>query len=98
MVLEANLEMENEKKMVRIESCDQRGYLIVNVEFKDRPRLMFDIVCTLTDLEYAIFHASTISRGGCAFHVYTFIHIVYTKSYVSLVTSIIYNTHIFSLC
>lgn len=82
MVLEANLEMENEKRMVRVESCDRRGYLIVNVEFKDRPRLMFDVVCTLTDLEYAIFHASTISRGGCAFHVYTFIHIVYIKSYM----------------
>lgn len=81
MLSGTNLEMENEKKMVKIESCDQRGYSIVNVEFKDRPRLMFDIVCTLTDLEYTIFHASTNSRAGCAFQVYTFIHILYMNYY-----------------
>jgi len=47
-------EMGREKRMVTITigSCDQRGYTIVNVECKDHSRLMFDIVCTLTDMEF----------------------------------------------
>lgn len=55
--------------MVRIESCDQKGYSIVSIECKDRPRLMFDTVCTLTDMQYVIFHASISSKGGCALQV-----------------------------
>lgn len=54
---------------VRIESCDQKGYSIVSIECKDRPRLMFDTVCTLTDMQYVIFHASISSKGVYAFQV-----------------------------
>ncbi|XP_030972813.1 uncharacterized protein LOC115992730 [Quercus lobata] len=30
------------KTMVKIESCDEKGYSIVNINCKDRPRLMFE--------------------------------------------------------
>lgn len=64
-------EMLRRKRMVKIESCKQKGYSIVTIECKDRPRLMFDIVCTLTDMQYVIFHASIItSHNGCASQVY----------------------------
>lgn len=56
--------------VVWIESCEEKGYSIVSVECKDRPRLMFDTVCTLTDMQYVIFHASISSHGGFAFQVY----------------------------
>jgi predicted amino acid-binding ACT domain protein len=62
---------EKEKIMVTVESCKQRGYTIVNIECKDHSRLMFDIVCTLTDMDYDIFHAYTRSQEGYAFQVYT---------------------------
>lgn len=55
--------------VVWIESCEEKGYSIVSVECVDRPRLMFDTVCTLTDLQYVIFHASLSSHGGFAFQV-----------------------------
>lgn len=67
-------DMGREKRMVTIESCDHKGYSIVNVECKDHPSLMFDTVCTLTDMDYVIFHAFTHSRAGYAFQVCTFTH------------------------
>lgn len=54
---------------VSIESCMEKGYSIVTVECKDRRRLMFDTVCTLTDMQYVIFHASVDSCGGYAYQV-----------------------------
>ncbi|KAI9106484.1 hypothetical protein K1719_022012 [Acacia pycnantha] len=63
------------KRMVKIESCKQKGYSIVNIECKDRPRLMFDTVCTLTDMQYVIFHASiSSSHEGYAFQEYFIRH------------------------
>lgn len=56
---------------VGIESCKEKGYSIVTVQCKDRPRLMFDTVCTLTDMQYVVFHASTDSHRGYAFQVCT---------------------------
>lgn len=54
---------------VYIESCEEKGYSIVSVDCKDRPRLMFDTVCTLTDMQYVVFHASIGCHGDYAFQV-----------------------------
>lgn len=43
---------------VSIENCKEKGYSIVTVRSKDRPKLLFDTVCALTDMQYAVFHAS----------------------------------------
>ena len=60
---------EGGKPNVSIESCREKGYSIVTVQCKDRPRLMFDTVCTIMDMQYVIFHASIDSQGGYAFQV-----------------------------
>ncbi|XP_062164004.1 ACT domain-containing protein ACR2 [Alnus glutinosa] len=65
---------EGRKTMVKIESCDEKGYSIVSIDCKDRPRLMFDTVCTLTDMQYVIFHACISSGGGYAFQEYFIRH------------------------
>lgn len=57
------------KRSVCIESCDEKGYSIVTVRSEDRRRLMFDTVCTLTDMQYLIFHASVDSYKGYAYQV-----------------------------
>ncbi|CAI9115575.1 OLC1v1016507C5 [Oldenlandia corymbosa var. corymbosa] len=46
-----------------IDRCVEKGYSVVTVNCRDRPKLMFDIVCTLTDMQYVVFHA-VISSGG----------------------------------
>ncbi|KAK6117217.1 hypothetical protein DH2020_049096 [Rehmannia glutinosa] len=60
-----------------IESCDdslvvlvqnylQRGYSVVNIHCKDRTELLFDVVCTLTDMQYVVFHATVDTSGDRA--------------------------------
>ncbi|GAV60528.1 ACT domain-containing protein, partial [Cephalotus follicularis] len=66
---------EGRKTVVSIENCDEKGYSIVSIKCKDRRRLMFDTVCTLTDMQYIIFHASISSDGGCAFQEYFIRHL-----------------------
>ncbi|GLT25327.1 hypothetical protein SLA2020_232880 [Shorea laevis] len=66
---------EGRKTVVVIENCEEKGYSIVSIECKDRPRLMFDTVCTLTDMQYVIFHASISSRDGYAFQEYFIRHV-----------------------
>lgn len=51
---------------VSIESCKEKGYWVVNVRSRDRPKLLFDTVCALTDLQYVVFHAVVSSRGTMA--------------------------------
>lgn len=67
----------NNKTTVRIESCEEKGYSIVSVESRDRRRLMFDTVCTLTDMHYSICHASLNSNHGVAYQVYIYIIIAF---------------------
>ncbi|XP_050364969.1 ACT domain-containing protein ACR2 [Argentina anserina] len=68
-------EEECRKTAVWIESCEEKGYSMVSLESKDRPRLLFDTVCTLTDMQYVIFHASTHCHEGCAFQEYFIRHV-----------------------
>ncbi|GER35327.1 ACT domain-containing protein [Striga asiatica] len=60
---------------VSVESCIEKGYSIVTIECKDRRRLLFDTVCTLTDMQYVIFHASIDSCRGYAFQEYFIRHV-----------------------
>lgn len=76
---------EDERRMVvSIERCSEKGYSVVNVQCMDRPKLMFDIVCTLTDLQYVIFHASIASHGPFAYQVCLFVfhHILRLRLFV----------------
>ncbi|KAL8167593.1 hypothetical protein V2J09_009092 [Rumex salicifolius] len=64
----------NFKPRVMVEHCREKGYSVVNVQCKDRPKLMFDIVCTLTDMQYVVFHANISSDGPRASQEYFIRH------------------------
>lgn len=57
------------KPLVTVENCTEKGYTVVNVRSKDRPKLLFDTVCTLTDMHYVVFHATVIAEGPEAYQV-----------------------------
>lgn len=57
---------------VTVQNCLDRGYSVVGVQCKDRPKLLFDIVCTLTDMQYVVFHATIYTHFGEAFQVRLF--------------------------
>lgn len=51
---------------VSVGKCEDKGYWVVNVRSKDRPKLLFDTVCVLTDMKYVVFHAAIRSKGSMA--------------------------------
>ncbi|MQL83952.1 hypothetical protein Taro_016443 [Colocasia esculenta] len=51
---------------VSVQNWVDRGYSIVNVQCRDRPKLLFDVVCTLTDMEYVVFHGTIDTDGDRA--------------------------------
>lgn len=62
----------SEKPVVSVENYADKGYSVVNVKCKDRPKLLFDTVCTLTDMQYVVFHATVNSETPVAYQVLTF--------------------------
>lgn len=53
-----------ERIHVAIEACN--GYSMVNVKCRDRPKLLFDTVCALKELQFVVFHAVAGARGSTA--------------------------------
>ncbi|KAL0918172.1 hypothetical protein M5K25_010166 [Dendrobium thyrsiflorum] len=51
---------------VSVQNWTERGYSIVNVQCRDRPKLLFDVICTLTDMEYVVFHGTIDTTGDRA--------------------------------
>ncbi|XP_057973442.1 ACT domain-containing protein ACR3 [Malania oleifera] len=62
------------KPNITVEHCEEKGYSVVTVRCKDRSKLLFDIVCTLTDMQYVVFHASISSEGPYALQEYYIRH------------------------
>ncbi|KAL2348295.1 hypothetical protein Fmac_002295 [Flemingia macrophylla] len=60
---------------VYVDRCDDKGYLVVNVRSRDRPKLLFDTVCVLTDMQYVVFHAAISSNRSIADQALTYINI-----------------------
>ncbi|KAH0448238.1 hypothetical protein IEQ34_022038 [Dendrobium chrysotoxum] len=58
------------RPQVSVESWRERDCLVVNVRSSDRPKLMFDTVCALTDLDYDVFHGSINTDGSVAIQEY----------------------------
>jgi UTP:GlnB (protein PII) uridylyltransferase len=65
---------DNARPLVTVDNCLEKRYSVVNVQCKDRPKLLFDIVCSLTDMEYVVFHATIDSQGPQTFQEYYIRH------------------------
>lgn len=57
-----------------VDLCD-RGYSRVTIRCKDRPKLLFDTICTLTDMKYVVYHGSVDAEGPEAYQEYYIKHI-----------------------
>ncbi|CAK9144347.1 unnamed protein product [Ilex paraguariensis] len=60
--------------LVTVENCADKGYTLVNLRCPDRPKLLFDTVCTLTDMQYVVFHGTIIAEGPEAHQEYYIRH------------------------
>lgn len=63
------------RPVVAVEDCAERGYTLVHVRCRDRPKLLFDTVCTLTDMQYVVFHGTVIADGAEAYQEYYIRHL-----------------------
>ncbi|RWW24948.1 hypothetical protein GW17_00010733 [Ensete ventricosum] len=50
------------RPQVTVTDCLEKDYTVVVLRSKDRPKLLFDTICTLTDMQYVVFHG-TVSSG-----------------------------------
>lgn len=62
------------RPQISIENCKEKGYSVVNIRCQDRPKLLFDTVCTLTDMQYVVFHGTIDSDGPKAIQEYYIRH------------------------
>lgn len=63
------------RPLVTVENCVEKGYTIVNLRCPDRPKLLFDTVCTLTDMQYVVYHATIIAEEPEAYQEYFIRHV-----------------------
>ncbi|KAK4410419.1 ACT domain-containing protein ACR4 [Sesamum angolense] len=54
---------EKERPNVNVVNWHDKDYSVVTIRCKDRPKLLFDIVCTLTDMQYVVFHGNVDAEG-----------------------------------
>ncbi|XP_072951284.1 ACT domain-containing protein ACR4 isoform X2 [Typha angustifolia] len=53
-----DLAEEGPRPKVTILDCNDKDYSVVTIRCRDRPKLLFDTVCALTDMQYVVFHAN----------------------------------------
>lgn len=61
--------VDQKKPLVTVERCADIEYTVVNLRCPDRPKLLFDALCTLTDMQYVVYHATIIAEGPDAHQV-----------------------------
>lgn len=67
----------NDKEIphVNVVNWHDKDYSVVTIRCKDRPKLLFDIVFTLTDMQYVVFHGNVEAMGTEAHQEYCIRHI-----------------------
>lgn len=69
---------------VSVDNLYDKDYSVVTIKCKDRPKLFFDVVCTLTDMQYVVYHANVDTVRLDAYQVRLFNNIiVYLLIYLS---------------
>ncbi|EOA30623.1 hypothetical protein CARUB_v10013759mg [Capsella rubella] len=52
-----------------------KDYTVVTMRSKDRPKLVFDVVCTLTDMQYVVFHGMVSTEPVEAYQEFYIRHV-----------------------
>ncbi|OVA04882.1 ACT domain [Macleaya cordata] len=60
---------------VTVVNWDDKDYSVVTIRCKDRPKLLYDTVCTLTDMAYVVYHANIDAEQPEAYQEYCIRHL-----------------------
>ncbi|XP_077216895.1 ACT domain-containing protein ACR4-like isoform X1 [Tasmannia lanceolata] len=66
---------ENLRPIVTLFNLYDKDYSVVTIRCRDRPKLLFDTVCTLTDMQYVVFHANVDAERPEAYQEFYIRHI-----------------------
>ncbi|XP_024988706.1 ACT domain-containing protein ACR4-like isoform X1 [Cynara cardunculus var. scolymus] len=66
---------ENQRPDVNVVNWYDKDYSVVTIRSKDRQKLLFDTICTLTDMDYVVFHGNVDAEGPEAYQEYCIRHI-----------------------
>ncbi|KAJ8574354.1 hypothetical protein K7X08_026159 [Anisodus acutangulus] len=64
-----------ERPNVNVVNWQDKDYSVVTIRCKDRPKLLFDTICTLTDMQYVVFHGNVDAGGPVAHQEYCIRHV-----------------------
>ncbi|KAJ0988793.1 hypothetical protein J5N97_007149 [Dioscorea zingiberensis] len=65
---------ETSRPQVAVLDCAEKDYSVVILRSKDRPKLLFDTICTLTDMNYIVFHGTVNTGNSDAYQEYYIRH------------------------
>lgn len=71
---------------VALFDCIEKDYTVVTMKSKDRPKLLFDTVCTLTDMQYVVFHGTVETGKMEAYQVRISPGLIYPMKWISSYT------------
>uniref|UniRef100_A0A7N0UWR2 ACT domain-containing protein ACR n=1 Tax=Kalanchoe fedtschenkoi TaxID=63787 RepID=A0A7N0UWR2_KALFE len=71
---ECGSKKDHKKPIVNVEYLVGKGYSAVDLRCLDRPKLLFDTVCTLTDMQYVVYHAAITAEASEAYQEYFIRH------------------------
>ncbi|XP_073299935.1 ACT domain-containing protein ACR4-like [Primulina huaijiensis] len=66
---------DKETPRVNVVNWHEKDYSVVTIQCKDRPKLLFDIVFTLTEMQYVVSHGNVEAKGPEAHQEYCIRHI-----------------------
>ncbi|KAL1547393.1 ACT domain-containing protein acr6 [Salvia divinorum] len=69
-----NAHAKTSKPHVIVTDCAEKDYTVITMRSKDRPKLLFDTICTLTDMQYVVFHGVVHTGTAEAYQEYYIRH------------------------
>ncbi|XP_042440088.1 ACT domain-containing protein ACR6-like [Zingiber officinale] len=69
-VVAKEVAQDESRPKVTVTNCLEREYTVVILRSRDRPKLLFDTVCTLTDMQYVVYHGTVSSDEDEAYQEY----------------------------
>ncbi|KAK6155368.1 hypothetical protein DH2020_009616 [Rehmannia glutinosa] len=72
---ESEVDTKSSRPHIIVADCIEKDYTVITMRSKDRPKLLFDIVCTLTDMQYVVFHGVVHTGRMEAYQEYYIRHV-----------------------
>ncbi|KAL5862616.1 hypothetical protein ACOSQ3_000130 [Xanthoceras sorbifolium] len=70
-----SLKYKSSRPHVTVLDCSDRDYTAVIIRSTDQPKLLFDTICSLTDMQYVIYHGTVITGRMEAYQEYYIKHV-----------------------